>query len=324
MSNKNEIVNEKLNNVLLNAYYDPNSTVAFSSCDRLFNFIKKSGIQVSKAYVTKWMQKQQTYTLHKDRRLKFKRNHYNITNIDDLWEMDLIDMQKFSRNNNGHKYILAVIDCFSKYAWCVPIKRKTPDEIIRGFNVIFSATNRRPMKIQSDKGREFVNKSVKSYFMQNDIIFFTTRDPTTKAAICERFIRSIKGIIYKYFTHISSNRYVDVLGSLLFLYNNRVHSTIGMNPNDVNENNILNVWQYMRNKREKATVRRAAKLHVGDIVRVCNPKIVFEKGYKPKWSTERFTVVKVHLRIPVVYNIKDETGNIINGNFYEEELQKIE
>lgn len=319
MSNENQ----KLHNVLFKAYYDPNSTVAFSSCDRLFNFMKKNGIQGSKSDVIDWLQNQQTYTLHKERRVKFNRNHYNITNIDDLWEMDLIDMQKFSRNNNGHKYILAVIDCFSKYAWCIPIKRKVPDEIIRGFNVIFSSTKRKPIKIQSDKGREFVNNKVKTYFMQNGINFFTTRDPATKAAICERFIRTIKGIIYKYFTYTSAKLYIDVLDSLVFLYNNRFHSSIGTKPADVNEHNILNVWNYVRKKREKAGTRKCAKLHVGDKVRISNPKVTFEKGYNPKWSLEKFVVDKVHLRVPVVYNIKDETGNIINGNFYEEELQKV-
>lgn len=138
MSHENQ--KAKLNNVLLKAYYDINSKAAFSSCDRLFKYIKKNGIQASKCEVLEWLQKQPTYTLHKDRRLKFKRNYYNITNMDDLWEMDLIDMQKFSRNNNGNKYILAVIDCFSKYAWCIPIKRKIPDEIIRAFDIIFSNT----------------------------------------------------------------------------------------------------------------------------------------------------------------------------------------
>lgn len=216
MSNENQKV--KLHNVLFKAYYDPNSTAAFSSRDRLFNCIKKNGVQASKYDVSEWLQKQPTYTLHKDRRLKFRRNHYNITNMDDLWEMDLIDMQKFSRNNNGNKFILAVIDCFSKYAWCIPIKRKIPDKIIKGFDIIFSLTNRVPSKIQSDKGREFVNKKVKDYFIQKETNFFTTRDPATKAAICERFIRTIKGIIYKYFTYTSKSRYIDVLESLVFIY----------------------------------------------------------------------------------------------------------
>lgn len=315
--------NQKLNSFLSDTYYHPLSTAGFSTCDRLFTEVKKRGIHGSKKEVADWLRGQPTYTLHKDRRIKFKRNHYNIKNIDDLWEMDLIDMQKCSRYNKGNKYILAVIDCFSKFAWCVPIKKKTPAEIIRAFDVIFSFNIRRPIKIQSDKGREFVNKRVKEYFAEKSIQFFTTRDPTTKAAICERFIRTIKGLINKYFTYTKTNKYIDVLESLVLLYNNRRHSTIGMPPSSVDENNILQVWEYMQRKRARSFSRKYPTLCVGDVVRVANPKTAFEKGYKPKWSSEKFSVVKVHRRQPVVYNIKDDNGNIINGNFYESELQKI-
>lgn len=316
--------NQKLSTIFSDAYYNPLSSAAFSSCERLFTHLKKKGVRLSRKHVSDWMRSQPTYSLHKNRRIKFKRNHYNITNIDDLWEMDLIDMQNYSRNNKGNKYILAVIDCFSKFAWCIAIKRKTPAEIIKGFDEIFSSTSRKPIKIQSDNGREFVNKHVKAYFTEKNIHFFTTRDPATKAAICERFIRTIKNLIYKYFTYTKANKYVEVLQNLMFVYNNRIHSTIGVPPADVNENNVLEVWQYSQRKLKKSFLRTSPKLSVGDIVRVANPKSVFEKGYKPIWSTEKFLVVKVHRRKPVIYNIKDESGTVINGNFYESELQRIE
>lgn len=238
--------------------------------------------------------------------------------------MDLIDMQKFSRANKGNKYILAVIDCFSKYAWCIPIKRKTPSEIIRAFDKIFESTSRRAVKLQSDKGREFKNNLVNQYFHQRNIEFITTRDPATKAAMCERFIRTIKGLIYKYFTYAKTKNYIDVLESLTFLYNNRFHTTIGRKPSDVSETNVLDVWKFMEKKRNHASQKNNAKLSVGDVVRVSNPKTMFEKGYTPNWSHEKFSVVKLLQRKPVIYIIKDESGNIIDGNFYETELQKVD
>ena len=313
---------ENINSILFQSYYSPNSPAGFSSAERLYRYVKSvHKLRVTKKYIEKWLQKQQTFTLHKDRRIQFARNHYNVTNIDDLWEMDLIDMQKCSRTNGGNKYILAVIDCFSRFAWCIPIKRKTPDEILNAFNILFASTSRKPIKIQSDKGREFVNKNVKAYFHEKGIQFFTTRDPSTKAAICERFIRTIKGIIYKYFTHSKSTRYVEILKSITFLYNNRVHSSIGIAPCDVNDSNTLAVWEYMNKKRER--IKKKPTLNVGDTVRVSNPKTVFEKGYKPKWSEELFSIEQVMLRDPVVYKIKDSNGVIINANFFEQELQKV-
>lgn len=189
----------KLQSIFFEVYYSPNSPGAYSTAERLYKFIKQNyTVHVTRKKVNDWLQTQRTYTIHRNRRIRFKRNHYNITNIDDLWEMDLIDIQKLSRQNKGNKYILAVIDCFSRFAWCIPIKNKTPSEIIRGFDILFSGTSRRPVKIQSDKGKEFDNRSVKKYLIEKDIGFQTTRDPTTKAAICERFIRTIKGILFKY------------------------------------------------------------------------------------------------------------------------------
>lgn len=93
-----------------------------------------------------------------------------------------------------------------------------------------------------------MNCDLKNFFMLNDILFFTTRDPTTKAAICKRFIRTIKGIIFKYFTFSNSTKYINVLASIMHLYNNRVHSSIGISPSDVDENNVLAVWDYSRKK----------------------------------------------------------------------------
>lgn len=313
---------ENLDSVLFQVYYDHTSPGAFSSAERLYQFVKKNyDIDVTRKKVVEWLRKQRTFTIHRSRRIRFKRNHYNISNIDDLWEMDLIDMQQYSWHNKGNRYIMAIIDCFSRFAWCVPIKRKTPSEIMRAFDFLFSATSRRPVKIQSDKGKEFDNKAVKKYFTSYDIQYQTTRDPAIKASICERFIRTIKAIIFKYFTHTASTKYIDVIDGLTFIYNNRIHSSIGISPSDVNDSNVLSVWKYMQKKWQK-TVKKP-KYCVGDFVRIANPKVTFEKGYRPKWSDEIFSIVRVLRRTPVVYNIEDCDGITINANFYENELQKV-
>ena len=316
--------NEKdLESILFQAYYDHNSPGAYSSAERLYEFVKQNyDNTLTRKRVDEWLQKQHTFTIHRNRRIHFKRNHYNITNIDDLWEMDLIDLKKFSRNNKGNKYILAVIDCFSKFAWCLPIKNKTPVEIIRAFDCLFSITSRRPVKIQSDKGKEFDNRKVKNYLTEKEIVLQFTRDPAIKASICERFIRTIKGIIFKYFTHVKTTKYIDVIDGLTFIYNNRIHSTIGIPPANVNETNVLKVWKHIQ-KKHGVSKKKKPKLCVGDYVRIANPKATFEKGYTPKWSDEIFSIDRVLRRNPVVYNIKDSDGVTISANFYEPELQKI-
>lgn len=314
-------MDEKIIEVLNEFYYNTTLPSSFSSVERLHTELRKNGYKIKKSLVEAWLEKQKTYSLHKNRRIHFKRNHYNITNIDDLWQIDLIDIQKISRSNSGFKFILCAICCFSRFAWCVPIKRKTPNEVIKAFEHIFSLTKRRPLKVQSDAGKEFLAKSIQSFFNQNNIIHYTALDPVTKACICERFIRTIKSLIYKYFTYSGKNKYVHVLNSLVHIYNNRKHSTIGMPPSSVNEKNILNVWNYIDRKRNR--LHRIARYSVGDVVRVANAKTVFEKGYKPKWSEETFEIVKVVLKSPVVYRLKDKFNTVIRGNYYEQELQKV-
>lgn len=315
-------MSNSIDSVLFDSYYNTSSSSAFSSAERIFSFLKNKGMNVKKSVIDNWLQKQTTYTLHRDRRNKFNRRRYNITNIDDLWEIDLIDVQHISRQNGGNKFILAIIDCFSKFAWCVPIKRKTPGEVIRAFNTVFSLSNRQPITVQSDKGREFNNKMIRHYLKEKNIIYNTTRDPIIKAAICERFIRTIKSIIFKYFSFSKSNRYLDALESILYIYNNRKHSSIGMAPIEVNENNVLKVWTFMNNKKKMHTLNKT-KYNIGDFVRVSNPKKVFDKGYKPKWTEEIFVIEKCIMSLPSMYKLRDSNNNQIIGNFYEHEIQKV-
>lgn len=298
-------------------YYNTKNSSAYSSRKRFLKAAKDHGIERNSA---DWLQSQRAYTLHKPRRNRFRRNKYSLTNIGDLWQADLMDMQKLSRKNSGYKYVLAVIDCFSKFGWCIPIKNKKPGEIIRAFKIILIKARYRPRNLHTDKGREFVNKSFLNFLGQNDITFYKAADPTTKAAICERYIRSMKSLIYRYFTYLGTTKYCDVLDGLVGLYNSREHRSIGMAPLEVNEKNILQVWE---NLNARIIKRQKPLLHCGDFVRLAKAKEVFDKGYKPSWTSEIFIVKKVIPHAQPVYEVKDEKDNDISGVFYEPELQKV-
>lgn len=301
-------------------YYDPKIPAAFSSAKNFADFLKKQNLSFESKNACDWLQGERAYTLHKSRRVRFKRNKYNLTNIGDFWQADLMDMQSLSRKNKGYKYILAVIDGFSKFGWCVPIKKKQPCEIIRGFKIIFGACQYKPRNLHTDKGREFVNKAFQEFLECNGIKFYKASDPATKAAICERYIRTMKTLIYKYFTYTGTNRYCDTLESLVALYNSRRHRSIGMAPVDVNEKNILQVW---RNLNKGTNIKRLPLLKCGDFVRLAKPKEIFDKSYKPVWTDEIFVVRKVISHHQPVYRIIDLEGNELTGSFYEPELQKV-
>ena len=113
-----------------------------------------------------WLSGQNTYSLHKPARKRFPRNPYTVTNIDDVWEMDPADLSSLSKYNDKYKYLLNVIDIFSRY---VSKKHKTGKSITPGLKVLFQNTE--PITVQSDKGTEYVNATVQQFFKRQGVRF---------------------------------------------------------------------------------------------------------------------------------------------------------
>ena len=135
-------------------YYDPKHSVGFGSIAKL---VKES--KYNKCDVEEWLSGQNTYTLHKPVRKKFPRNPYTVTNID-VWEKNLADLSSLMKYDK-YKYFLKVVDIFSRYAWSVPPKDKTGTSITAALKSLFQ--NRPAITIESDKGTELVNATVKQY-----------------------------------------------------------------------------------------------------------------------------------------------------------------
>jgi hypothetical protein len=149
--------------------------------------------------------------------------------------------------------------------------------------------------------------------------FFTTYNEETKVSIVESFNRTLKTKMWKYFTHGETLTYVDVLSEMVASYNHTVHRTIGIPPTEVTwDNHMVSKRLYGRNGPKKS-----CKFSPGDIVRLSKAKRTFKKGYLSNWTEELFTVVKcIETRTPV-YLVKDDHGEILEGTFYAEELQKV-
>ena len=129
---------------LQNHFYKPPNPASFSNADKLSKSAK-----VSKKIVQKWLENQDSYTLHKQIRKKFQRNKYLVTNIGDLFQADLIDMRSLKEHNDDINYLLSVIDVFSKYVWVKPLRSKTATEVAAAFREIFN--DQTPISIQTDK-----------------------------------------------------------------------------------------------------------------------------------------------------------------------------
>jgi len=256
---------------LSKVYYDPKHTAGFSSATKLVSATKSN-----KRNVEEWLSGQDTYTLHERVRKRFPRNPYTVTNINDIWEMHLADLSFLSRYNDKYKYLLNIIDVFSRYARSVSLKDKTGQLIAAGLTTLFQ--NRKPTTLQSDKGTEFVNSTVQQYLKRQGVDFHTTHNPDINRAVIERFNRTLKTKMCKYFSTNNTYRHLDIINELLASYNS-VHSTIGMTPNKVSPSNIHSVWQKVNSLRTKLPHGRV-KCKVGDLVRITKQKVVIAKGYK--------------------------------------------
>ena len=123
-------------------------------------------------------------------------------------------MQLLSKFNKGLKFLLCVIDIFSKCAWVVPLKDKKGVSIVNAFQIIRKESNRKPNKTRVDKGSEFYNISFKEWLRDDNIEMYST-NKEGKSVIAERFITTLKNKIYKYMTLISKYVYIDKLNDII-------------------------------------------------------------------------------------------------------------
>ena len=179
-------------------------------------------------------------------------------------------MQLISKYNKGIRFLLCVIDIFSKYAWVFPLKDKKGVSIVTAFQSILKQSNRKPNKIWVDKGSEFYNASFKKWLRNNNIVMNSTHNEG-KSVVAERSIRALKNKIYKYMTSISKNVYIDKLDDIVDEYNNTYHTTFKMKPIGVKDNTYIN--------NDKKVNDKDPKFKVGDHVRISKYKNIFAKGY---------------------------------------------
>lgn len=257
--------------------------------------------------------------LHKRARKNFIRRRVVMKGIDDLWQADLVEMGDYSRYNKNYRYLLTVIDTFSKFAWAAPLKTKTALEVLKEMKEIFKL-GRVPKNLQSDDGKEFFNQHFSKLMDEYKINHYSTYS-RMKASIVERFNRTLKGMMWKEFSFNGSYHWLNIYKDLINAYNGKIHRTIKMPPikvNSRNEKKLLNtVYSHMK-------IYKLSKFNVGDYVRISKYKNIFEKGYTPNWTTEIFKIKTVKNTYPTTYILEDYQGNPIKGGFYDEELTKTQ
>ena len=253
-------------------YFTPSLPTLLGGVKRLAS-THNSGKKIKLANALAFLRGQDAYTLHKPIRTRFLRRKTIVSGIGEQLQTDLVDVQKYKERNDKVSYLLTAVDVFSKRAWVIPLQSKTGEEVRLALETILMENKFRT--VQSDKGKEFLNRKVQGLFSQLGVTHFTSKNENIKASVVERFNRTLQSSLHRWMTYSNDERYIDTLEQIVTGYNASYHSCIGMAPKDVNEKNQEEIWLRLY---PPASPIVKARLRVGDSVRISKARLQFQKG----------------------------------------------
>ena len=305
---------------LSSIYFNPNNPASFSSIEKLFVAAKAKNNNITFNDVKNFLSNTSTFTSHKPVSNIFVRRKTIVGGINDQWQLDLIDISSLKKHNHQIRYLLAAIDCFSRYAYVEPLNNKTAKETTNAFKKILKKVKKFPNKIQTDDGSEFKGE-FKHLLKKLGIHHFTTSQDT-KCSLVERFNRTLQGKLYKYMSAANTLHYLDSLQTIVHAYNNSKHRILGMNPAQVSHSNEQELWNKLY-KNHLYSTKNKSKFKKNDKVRILKYKKTFKRGYLPSWTKEIFQIAFRLKTEPETYVLLDKNNEILKGSFYKEELVKI-
>ena len=318
------------NETLRQLYETSKSPHSFTGVQGLFENARNIDPSITRDDVKKFLEKQESYTLHRITRKRFNRRKILAPKPGVIASCDLADMSRLSRYNNGFKYILIFIDVFSRLGQAVPVKSKdgkTMTEALR--TILESGYFNRLRRLNSDEGKEFYNQHVNRLLKSKKIILYSVTSREIKASLAERLIRTIKGKLYRYMTHNNTRRYVDILPDIMESYNNSSHVSLGNRQTPLQVHNLTDAraidrqFYYMYKNRSKPLRRYSSDLTIGRYVRIADEErnSKFRRGYTVQNTIEIFKINRIDdSQHPKGYYLEDLNGEPITGIFYREEL----
>ena len=268
--------------VIRSIYYDKDD--GFDSILATYRKANKVLNTITVADVKAWMDKQKSRQVKPYRQF----NSYVAPKALHEFQIDLGDWTQSAADNDGFRFMFLAIDIFSKVIHCVPIKDKKPPESIRAFNEVLDKIGV-PQQIMSDRegaweSTEFIKLLNKHKIKQ---IISSTPPPFS-----ERAVQEIKKMIHTRLEglELDKEKWVEMLGPVLKKYNNRVHGTTGLSPNEARKDD--NTMQVYINIRQKAQFKRKyPPLSIHDSVRTWVKAGSFKKGHESRWSKDVYKII---------------------------------
>ena len=295
---------------------------------------------LSRRLIDEWKEHDDSYTRFKPtRRKNIPRRPYKILNPDNIWEGDLLDMARWSRKNRNIKFVLVLVDQFTKKLYASPCKSKHAQDVLTALRDVFEyQTLSRPRILYTDNGLEFTNAVVGGYLANRvKVKHVTTKNPSIKCAIAERTNRTLKSVLVRVADN-NDGRYIDQLQNVVRGYNETRHTATGYAPNSVDPLNVDDVRQGLYRRAEKrrlqqfgthtwdnAASRKTAKLAIGDWVHALDrkPASAFRRGYDPTFPRELYQISGVQEQDKqYVYKLLDLSGKQLPSGYYYPELSK--
>ena len=316
---------DPLFDAVADAYVTPGHPVAYSAPKTV-----ASNFGISKSRARKILEHLDGYTLHREYKQPPVYNPYYVHNRRELAQGDLIDISRLAANNDGVRFLLLLIDVFTKKVWVFPLKTKRASDVKPAIQSWLQQIPVAPKKLMTDMGLEFTNAPVQQV-LRSAGVEWEGATGTLKAAVAERANKTIQILIYKHLTAHETTRYIDVLPDLIRTYNSRPHRTLeGMTPDNAddpgNEDLIQQIYhtKYARMGRHRAPF---PKFSIGTIVRVKTDSGKLSqnrRAYAEQFKGEFFRVVRINRTLPVpMYYLRSlDSGDFIQGAFYSNELQR--
>ena len=310
---------------VLTAYETPGHPVAFSAPSKVAAYF-----HISESKAKEILEHSDTYNLHREYKQPRVYNPFYVHNRREQVQADLIDISKLADTNSGTRFLLLLIDIFTKRVWVYPLKNKNARTMADALRSWLESLDEVPRQLGTDRGLEFNNRLVQA-LLSSKRVEWLPLGGTMKAAVAERANKSLQMLIYKYLSAKETTEYLDKLDSLVDTYNSRPHRSLkGMTPNEGDEvENEGRVQAIHHERYEKVGRVRRQKLpfKVGDRVRVKTQSgkvSSSSRAYAEQFKGEYFRIVRINRTMPVaMYYLRSmDTGEVIEGGFYAQELQR--
>jgi IS30 family transposase len=311
---------DKIDEEIKQNYKNPGHPIAFSNAKTIYNFYNGD---IPMKRIKEILKTLESYSIHKE----FHKGKQNISFARFKryqFQIDLCFLIDYAEWNDNVKYLLTVIDCFTRYAFVRSLTTKDSKTVLNAFKSIISELEEKPLTIVCDRGSEFVNAAFQTYCNDENMKLILPKS-NLHAAYVERFNRTLQNLIFRYMTENSTNRYIDQLDNILQTYNSRYNRMINMSPIEAENNpNAELIINNMISKRDSLIKKEIPKFKIGDTVRISKQKDRFSRGYQPQSQVEIFKIYAIsdNKKIPLYY-LNDENNEKIEGGFYSYELTPV-